>query len=168
MGMSGKGKSKLLEWCLYQDIAAGRGCGLIDPHSLLEDDLLRFLITRSVLVDPDSRHRLIYVDPARTDYVISLDVLATQAEHPYDIAAVALEAFRRTWPECLKEAPHFSNVVTTALIVLYELHKVRIGQPDGDSATTKAKRRPPQPCRSGRSFRRRLCTRAPAGDDLQG
>jgi type IV secretory pathway VirB4 component len=35
IGMSGKGKSKLLEYCLYQDIAAGRGCGLIDPHSLL-------------------------------------------------------------------------------------------------------------------------------------
>jgi hypothetical protein len=31
-----------------------------------------------------------------------------------------LEAFRRTWPECLKEAPHFSNVVTAALIVLIE------------------------------------------------
>jgi hypothetical protein len=25
IGMSGKGKSKLLEWCLYQDIAAGQG-----------------------------------------------------------------------------------------------------------------------------------------------
>jgi len=32
-----------------------------------------------------------------------------------------LEAFRRTWPECLKEAPHFSNVVTTALIVLIDV-----------------------------------------------
>jgi hypothetical protein len=118
--MSGKGKSKLLEWCLYQDIAAGRGCGLIDPHSLLVDDLLRLLITRGVLADPDIRHRLIYVDPARTDYVIPFNVLATQAEHPYDIAAAVLEVFRRTWPECLKEAPHFSNVVTAALIVLIE------------------------------------------------
>ena len=35
IGMSGKGKSKLLEYCLCQDIAAGRGCGLIDPHFLL-------------------------------------------------------------------------------------------------------------------------------------
>jgi hypothetical protein len=93
IGMSGKGKSKLLEWCLYQDIAAGRGCGLIDPHSLLVDDLLRLLITRGVLGDPDIRHRLIYVDPARTDYVIPFNVLATQAEHPYDIAAAVLEAF---------------------------------------------------------------------------
>jgi len=53
-------------------------------------------------------------------HVIPFNVLATQAEHPYDIAAAVLEAFRRTWPECLKEAPHFSNVVTAALIVLIE------------------------------------------------
>jgi hypothetical protein len=55
---------------LYQDIAASRGCGLIDPHSLLVDDLLRLLITQGVLADPHIRHRLVYVDPARTDYVI--------------------------------------------------------------------------------------------------
>jgi len=93
---------------------------LIDPHSLLADDLLRLLVTRDVLADPRIRNRLIYVDPARTDYVIPFNVLATQAEHPYDIAASVLEAFRRTWPECLSEAPHFSNVVTAALIVLIE------------------------------------------------
>jgi hypothetical protein len=29
IGLSGKDKSKLLEYCLYQDIAAGQGCGLI-------------------------------------------------------------------------------------------------------------------------------------------
>ena len=63
IGLSGKGKSKFLERCLYQDIAAGRGCGLIDPHSLLVDDLLRLLATQGVLDDSDVRKRLIYVDP---------------------------------------------------------------------------------------------------------
>ncbi|MBN1814475.1 MAG: TraM recognition domain-containing protein [Anaerolineae bacterium] len=118
--MSGKGKSKLLEYGLYQDIAAERGCGLIDPHSLLADDLLRLLLTKGVLGKADVRQKLVYVDPARPDYVIPFNVLATQADHPYDVAATVLEAFRRTWPECLKEAPHFSNVVTAALIVLIE------------------------------------------------
>jgi len=118
IGISGKGKSKLLEHCLYQDIAAGCGCGLIDPHSLLADDLLRLLITKYVLDDPGIRSRIIYVDPARTDYVIPFNVLATEAEHPYDIAASVMEAFRRTWPESLSEAPHFSNVVMAALLVL--------------------------------------------------
>jgi hypothetical protein len=36
------------------------------------------------------------------------------------LAAAVLEAFRRTWPECLREAPHFSNIVIAALIVLIE------------------------------------------------
>lgn len=120
IGMSGKGKSKFLEACLYQDIAAGRGCGLIDPHSLLADDLLRHLLTRNALDNPAIRKRLIYVDPTRSDYVIPFNVLAIQGEQPYDIAATVLEAFRRTWPNCLQEAPHFSNVVTAALIVLIQ------------------------------------------------
>ncbi|MHB8626383.1 MAG: type IV secretory system conjugative DNA transfer family protein [Aggregatilineales bacterium] len=117
IGLSGKGKSKLLEHCLYQDIAAGLGCGLIDPHSQLADDLLRSVITQGILANPNVRERLIYVDPARTDYIVPFNVLATQ-DTPYDIAAAVLEAFRRTWPESLSEAPHFSNVVTAALIVL--------------------------------------------------
>ena len=32
-GMSGKGKSKLLEYCLYQDIAAGQGGGPPTPRA---------------------------------------------------------------------------------------------------------------------------------------
>jgi DNA helicase HerA-like ATPase len=96
IGMSGKGKSKLLEYCLYQDIATGRGCGLIDPHSLLVDDLLRLLVARRVLDNKNIRRKVIYVDPTRTDYITPFNVLATAAEHPYDIAAAVLEAFRRT------------------------------------------------------------------------
>src|SRR5258706_12448100 len=43
IGVSGKGKSKFLENCIFQDIAEGRGCGVIDPHSLLMHEVLRFL-----------------------------------------------------------------------------------------------------------------------------
>ena len=51
---------------------------MIDPHSLLVEDLLRLLVTRGVLANPNIRNRLIYVDPARTDYVVPFNVLATQ------------------------------------------------------------------------------------------
>jgi hypothetical protein len=119
IGLSGIGKSKFLEHLLFQDIAAGRGCGLIDPHSLLVDDLLRNMISQKVSEAPEIRDRIIYVDPSRTDYVIPFNVLATD-ESPYNVAASILEAFRRTWPESLREAPHFSNVVTAALVVLIE------------------------------------------------
>lgn len=119
VGLSGSGKSKFLEHCLFQDMAAGRGVGLIDPHSLLVDDLLKYALTAGVFLNLDIRQKLIYVDPSREDFVIPFNVLAS-TDTPYDTATSILEAFRRTWPDSLKEAPHFSNVVTAALIVLIE------------------------------------------------
>lgn len=121
IGRSGKGKSKALEHMVYQHIANGLGCGLIDPHSVLIDDLLRYLVTSHILDDPNVRSRIIYVDPTRTDYVIPFNVLATPDE-PYKVAALVLEAFRRTFPT-LKEAPHFENLMTHALLVLIKTQK---------------------------------------------
>jgi len=118
IGVTGKGKSKLLEHCLYQDIRAGRGCALIDPHSDLAGDTLRYCLSRGALTAGDAR-RVITFDPTRRDHVIPFNVLATRGE-PYEIAQSIVEAFRRTWPESLREAPHFSNVMLAALITLVE------------------------------------------------
>ncbi len=38
IGLTGQGKSKLLEHLLFQDITRGRGVGLIDPHGDLVRD----------------------------------------------------------------------------------------------------------------------------------
>src|SRR5258706_3970436 len=62
IGISGKGKSKYLENCIFQDIAEGRGCGVIDPHSLLIDDVLQVLITRRALTNQSIRESIIYAD----------------------------------------------------------------------------------------------------------
>lgn len=121
IGRSGKGKSKALEHIVCQHIANGLGCGLIDPHSALIDDLLRHLLTRGILDDEVIRSRIIYVDPTRSDYVIPFNVLATEDE-PYKVAASVLEAFRRTFPT-LKEAPHFENLMTHALLVLIKTNR---------------------------------------------
>lgn len=121
IGRSGKGKSKALESIVYQHIVNGIGCGLIDPHSTLIDDLLRYLITRRVLDNPEIRRRIVYVDPTRKDYVIPFNVLATQDE-PYNVVAAVLEAFRRTFPT-LREAPHFENLMTHALLLLIRTKK---------------------------------------------
>ena len=118
-GVSGTGKSKMLEHSLFQMTANSKGYGLIDPHSMLADDLIRNLISNGVLRDPKIRERFVYVDPSRTDFVVPFNALSSD-DGPYDVAAGILEAFRRTWPNSLREAPHFSNVATAALIVLVE------------------------------------------------
>jgi hypothetical protein len=120
VGLTGKGKSKFLEYCIYQDIANGRGCGVIDPHSDLIDDLLSLLLTKGVLNKPEILERIIYVDPSRTDYIVPFNVLEKGDGSSYDLATSIIEAFRRAWPDSLKEAPHFSNVMMAALITLIE------------------------------------------------
>ena len=44
-GLTGRGKSKFLQNCLVQDILAGRGCAVVDPHGDLAKDVLRSLIS---------------------------------------------------------------------------------------------------------------------------
>ena len=56
IGKSGTGKTKIMELLIRQDIAAGRGVLLLDPHGELIEDVLNFIpenrITDVVLVNP--------------------------------------------------------------------------------------------------------------------
>ena len=49
LGITGQGKSKLLQNCLFQDITAGRGCSVLDLHSDLARDLLAQLAASGIL-----------------------------------------------------------------------------------------------------------------------
>jgi hypothetical protein len=128
LGITGQGKSKLLEWMLYQDILAGRGCGLLDPHTDLAHDLLGGLAQKGFFRDKRNRERFIYFDPSRPDTVIPFNVLNTGNE-PYHTAVHLIEAFRRTWPESLREAPRFTNILLASLLVLIHNHLTLVELP---------------------------------------
>ncbi len=117
LGITGQGKSKLLQQMLFQDITAGRGCCLVDPHTDLAQDLLAYLAEKHFLDDPKFRERIIYFDPSRDDYFLPFNVLSSSYS-PYVTASNVVEAFRRTWPEALHEAPRFTNVMLAALLIL--------------------------------------------------
>jgi hypothetical protein len=117
VGKTAKGKSKFLEQLAYQLITLGQGCAMLDPHSDLADDLLAHLAPH--LQKGALKGRLIYFDPSRSDYLPPFNVL----EAPwgsYTIAQQVLEAMRRAWPESLKEAPRFANIVLAATMALVE------------------------------------------------
>ncbi|MDP2728673.1 MAG: hypothetical protein Q8P59_14185, partial [Dehalococcoidia bacterium] len=128
VGTTTKGKSKLMEHCLYQDVLAGRGAGVIDPHGDLADDLLRCLgsLEDSWDVERPSRlktflERLVYVDPSRTDYCVGINPLEVDpGADLYEAASDIIEVFRRIWPVSLEEAPVFCDVMLNALITLME------------------------------------------------
>lgn len=117
LGITGQGKSKLLEHMLLQDIRAGRGCGLLDPHTDLARDLLASLHRTGFLKEKRNRERILYFDPSRSEGVIPFNVLAS-FDNPYVTAVNLIEAFRRTWPESLREAPRFTNILLASLLVL--------------------------------------------------
>lgn len=69
IGQTGTGKSTLLRNALAQDLEAGRGVGLIDPHGDLAEAV-------ADLIPPWRTNATIYFDPADLDYPIGLNPLA--------------------------------------------------------------------------------------------
>ncbi|MBT9165303.1 MAG: hypothetical protein DDT23_01318 [candidate division WS2 bacterium] len=117
VGTTGKGKSKLLEHMIFQDITSGRGVALIDPHGNLADDLLSYLGASGYFKDPKHLDRLVYINPSRRDYSPGINFLELQenedpAEHANDI----IEVFKRNWE--LETAPVFEDVLFNSLMVL--------------------------------------------------
>ncbi len=119
IGTTGKGKSKLLEHMIYQDIVKGRGVALIDPHGDLADDVLSYLGTQGYFKKQSNIDRIVYINPARRDYSPGINLLELQknedpAEHANDI----IEVFKRSWD--LENAPVFEDIMFNSLMVLME------------------------------------------------
>ncbi len=128
IGTTGQGKSKFIESLLVQDILAGRGCGLVDPHTDLARDTLANLLSQGFFADEAALQKVIYFDPTRSDYSLPFNILKS-TQHPYTVAQQVIEAFRRTWPRALDEAPRFTNVALATLLVLIETGQSLIEMP---------------------------------------
>ncbi len=122
VGLTGRGKSKFLQNCLVQDISAGRGCAVIDPHGDLAKDVLRSLISGGYFADRDSADNVLYVAPRRRDFVIPFNVLARPDAdtETYEVAQRVISAFMRTWARTLLEPPRFQQIMRSALATLIE------------------------------------------------
>lgn len=122
LGISGQGKSKLMERMIVDSILAGEGVCLTDPHHDLARDVLVHLDQVGFLKRKGSRERVIYFDPARSDTTAPFNVLSVPYADPYTVASNLVEAFRRVWSQSLAEAPRFSDILLHALLVLIDNH----------------------------------------------
>jgi hypothetical protein len=122
VGLTGRGKSKFLQNCLVQDIIAGRGCAVIDPHGDLAKDVLRSLHSQGYFQDKNAYERILYVAPRRRDYVIPFNVLARPDSdtETYEVGQRVISAFMRTWARTLLEPPRFQQIMRSALATLIE------------------------------------------------
>jgi len=119
IGTTGKGKSKLLEHMIYQDVIFGRGVALIDPHGNLADDVLSYLGNSGFFKVPENQKRLVYINPSRQDFSPGINLLELQkGEDPAEHANDIIEVFKRSWD--LENAPVFEDVMFNSMIVLME------------------------------------------------
>lgn len=83
IGMTGTGKSKLLEDWILQDMKAGKGLCFIDPHGDAVEELLE-------LVPPERAEDVIYFNPFDSERPIGLNLLEAKTEDQKHFVATTI------------------------------------------------------------------------------
>ncbi|XOA42556.1 MAG: type IV secretion system DNA-binding domain-containing protein [Candidatus Nealsonbacteria bacterium] len=93
IGKTGMGKTVMLENMMIQDIRAGRGVGIIDPHGEAAEDILDFI--------PKNRiNDVVYFNPADLNYPIAFNVMEkVEPEYRHLVASGLMEVFKKIWPD---------------------------------------------------------------------
>ncbi|MFN3650389.1 MAG: type IV secretory system conjugative DNA transfer family protein [Armatimonadota bacterium] len=112
VGKTGTGKSTLLATLLRQDLAGGRGVGLIDPHGDLAERVLS-------LIPPSRAGELLYFNAADSDYPVGFNLLAasTPASRPL-VASGVVGVFKKLYGESW--GPRLEHFLRNAVLALLE------------------------------------------------
>ena len=129
IGASGSGKTKFLEYLIRQDLAAGRGCGVIDPHGDLIEDLKGYVLTLAGQRGPDFlRSQVVLVDltdPRQTVTFNPIEQLpgVTAGEQ----AAELIAAFKKIWADSW--GVRMEDLLRNSLIALSEAERSLVDLP---------------------------------------
>lgn len=117
IGKTGTGKSELLKEMIKQDIQAGHGVCVIDPHGDLVDDALKY-------IPPERAEDVIYFDPADTERPMGLNLLEakTEEERHFITTSIINLMYKLYDPQRTGIiGPRFEHAVRNAMLtVMYE------------------------------------------------
>jgi Helicase HerA, central domain len=113
VGQTGTGKSTLLLNLIRQDLLAGEGLALLDPHGDLAESVLEYI--------PRARtNDLVYINPADTERPIGFNPLSRV---PRDLRPIVADgvvsAFRHVWPDSW--GPRLDYILTNAVRALIDV-----------------------------------------------
>ena len=113
IGQTGTGKSTLLLNLIRQDLAAGEGVALLDPHGDLAEAILGHV--------PRSRtNDLVYINPADIERPIGFNPLACVPDDLKPIVADGVvSAFRHVWPDSW--GPRLDYILTNSVRALLDV-----------------------------------------------
>ncbi|HSW89870.1 MAG TPA: type IV secretion system DNA-binding domain-containing protein [Patescibacteria group bacterium] len=73
VGKTGTGKSEFLKDMIMQDIRAGKGLAVMDPHGELVEDIMQ-------MIPPERAEEVIYFNPSDTDRPMGLNIMEAETE----------------------------------------------------------------------------------------
>lgn len=118
VGKSGTGKTTLLRNLILQDIAAGHGIGVIDPHGDLALDLLDH-------IPPARTDDVVYFNPADQDYPIGFNLLArVPNENRHLVASGIVGVLKSIWRDSW--GPRLEYILYATVAALLECENVTI------------------------------------------
>jgi hypothetical protein len=112
IGKTGMGKTTMLENMAIEDIRAGRGVGVVDPHGEFAEKMLDFV--------PENRvDDVIYFNPADTKYPIAFNPIEhVEAEYRHLIASGIMGVFKKIWPDVWSARMEY--ILNNSLLALLE------------------------------------------------
>lgn len=118
IGKTGTGKSTLLRNLIIQDLEAGEGVGIIDPHGDLAEELLDFV--------PSWRtDHVVYFNPADQEYPIAFNLLCNVApEKRHLVASGLVGTLKSIWRDSW--GPRLEYILYAACAALLECDNVTI------------------------------------------
>ena len=113
VGKTGTGKSTLLRNLIVQDIQAGRGLAILDPHGDLAEELLDY-------IPPWRDRHVVYFNPADLSHPIGLNLLeAVPPDLRSVVASNIVAAFRHIWGESW--GPRLEYILFNTICALLDL-----------------------------------------------
>ena len=93
IGKTGMGKTTVLENMVIQDIQAGRGVGIVDPHGEFAERVLDF-------VPEERKEDVIYFNPVDLDFPVAFNSMeSVLPEQRHLVASGLLGVFKKIWPD---------------------------------------------------------------------
>ena len=113
IGKTGTGKTEFLKDMILQDIKAGKGVCLIDPHDLAEDLLAH--------IPPERAEDVIYFDPSDTERPMGLNLLEAETEDQKHMITTAIINLMYKLYDPYKTGiigPRFEHAVRNAMLTV--------------------------------------------------
>jgi hypothetical protein len=113
IGKTGTGKTTLLTELLTQDLEAGEGLALLDPHGDVAEQVLDY-------VPPWRTDHVVYFHPADLAHPVGFNVVASQPPERRHLAVSGVvSAFKAIWQESW--GPRLEYILANAIAALIEL-----------------------------------------------